>query len=137
MFGFNNMLGVIVDKNYVENLSKEEKEVLDIYFKICEAIIEKNIVILEKEIPNIQIKNILNNNKSKEEWIAEIEDEKIKYYGIELLETKIEIKEDKAIINSNNKIRAKLYKYRGSWIKESYMKLKKDKDCWKITEFFI
>lgn len=65
MFGFNNMLGVIVDKNYLTKFSDKEKEVFKIYIKICEAIVEKDIKTLQQDIPEMRIKNILNDSKSK------------------------------------------------------------------------
>lgn len=137
MFGFNNMLGVIVDKNYLTKLSDKEKEVFKIYIKICEAIIEKDIKTLEQDIPEMRIKNILNDSKSKKEWIKDIEKENIKYYGIELLNTEINITKDNATIKSKSKIRAKLFEYRGSWIRTIYMDFIKENDKWIITDFCI
>lgn len=137
MFGFNNMLGVIVDKNYLTKFSDKEKEVFKIYIKICEAIVEKDIKTLQQDIPEMRIKNILNDSKSKKEWIKDIEKENIKYYGIELLNTEINITKDNATIKSKSKIRAKLFEYRGSWIKTTYMDFIKENDKWIITDFCI
>lgn len=137
MFGFNNMLGVIVDKNYLTKFSDKEKEVFKIYIKICEAIVEKDIKTLQQDIPEMRIKNILNDSKSKKEWIKDIEKENIKYYGIELLNTEINITKDNATIKSKSKIRAKLLEYRGSWIKTTYMDFIKENDKWIITDFCI
>ena len=137
MFGFNNMLGVIVDKNYLTKVSDKEKEVFKIYIKICEAIVEKDIKTLQQDIPEMRIKNILNDSKSKKEWIKDIEKENIKYYGIELLNTEINITKDNATIKSKSKIRAKLFEYRGSWIKTTYMDFIKENDKWIITDFCI
>lgn len=137
MFGFNNMLGVIVDKNYLTKVSDKEKEVFKIYIKICEAIVEKDIKTLQQDIPEMRIKNILNDSKSKKEWIKDIEKENIKYYGIELLNTEINITKDNATIKSKSKIRAKLFEYRGSWIKTIYMDFIKENDKWIITDFCI
>ena len=95
MFGFNNMLGVIIDRGYIEKLSDKEKEVLKIYIKICEAIVEKDIKTLELDIPEMRIKNMLNGSKLKNEWIKDIEKDNIKYYGIELLNTEIKVKKNK------------------------------------------
>lgn len=137
MFGFNNMLGVIVDKKYLEKISGDEREVLDVYIKFCEAIVEKNIKFLVREIQGIKIKNLLNIIKSKDKWIEDIEKENIKYFVIELLNISIKIKKDIALIKSKNKVRAKIYNYRGSWIKESYVKLTKENYNWKIIELNI
>ena len=137
MFGFNNMLGVIVDKNYLTKFSDKEKEVFKIYIKICEAIVEKDIKTLQQDIPEMRIKNILNDSKSKKEWRKDIEKENIKYYGIELLNTEINITKDNATIKSKSKIRAKLFEYRGSWIKTTYMDFIKENDKWIITDFCI
>ena len=38
----NNIFGVIVEKNYLSNF-KEDREFIDIYLKICQSIIEKDI----------------------------------------------------------------------------------------------
>lgn len=137
MYGFNNMLGIILDKNYLNRLSDEEKGIIKVYIKICEAVIEKNIIVLEKEIPNIKIKNILNESKSKSEWIEDIKKENIKYYGIELLNTKITINKNIAEVKSKNKIRAKIFNYRGSFIKTSYMNFIKENEKLKINDFCI
>ena len=137
MFGFNNMLGVIVDKNYLTKFSDKEKEVFKIYIKICEAIVEKDIKTLQQDIPEMRIKNILNDSKSKKEWIKDIEKENIKYYGIELLNTEINITKDNATIKSKSKIRAKLFEYRGSWIKTTYMDFIKENDKRIITDVCI
>ena len=137
MFGFNNMLGVIVDKNYLTKFSDKEKEVFKIYIKICEAIVEKDIKTLQQDIPEMRIKNLLNYSKSKKEWIKNIKKENIKYYGIELLNTEINITKDNATIKSKSKIRAKLFEYRGSWIKTTYMDFIKENDKWIITDFCI
>ena len=137
MFGFNNMLGVIIDRGYIEKLSDKEKEVLKIYIKICEAIVEKDIKTLELDIPEMRIKNMLNGSKLKNEWIKDIEKDNIKYYGIELLNTEIKVKKNNATIKSKSKIRAKLFEYRGSWIKTIYMDFIKENDKWIITDFCI
>ena len=39
----NNMFGVIIEKNYLSNFKEEERKFIDIYLKICQAIIEKDI----------------------------------------------------------------------------------------------
>ena len=137
MFGFNNMLGVTIDKEYIDELSDKEKEVFKIYIKICEAIVEKDIKTLEQDIPEMRIKNILNESKSKNEWIEDIEKENIKYYGIELLNTEIKVTKNNATIKSKSKIRAKLFDYRGSWTKTICMKFIKENGKWIITDFGI
>lgn len=137
MFGFNNMLGVMVDKNHIENLKNEEKDIMNIYLKICVAIIEKDITFLKDTIPEKNLKGIINKVKSKGEWIEDIENEVIKYYGIEILKIKLKINGNIAIIKTSNKIRAKLFEYKGSWVVDTYLKLEKVNTNWIVKEILI
>ena len=137
MFSFNNMLGVIVEKDYKDNLSKEQIEVLDIYIEICKAIVDENTEKLREMIPKKYVSHIIGINHTKEQWLTDIANKEIKYYGIEILKNKIEIKDTKATIKSSNKIRAKLYEFKGSWVVDSYLTLEKENNKWITKEILI
>jgi len=56
---------------------------------------------------------------------------------LEILKNKIEIKDTKATIKSSNKIRAKLYEFKGSWVVDSYLILEKENNKWITKEILI
>lgn len=60
-----------------------------IYLKICEAIIDQDISTLKTLIPEKSINHIIGESKSKKQWLEDIENETIKYYGIEILKIKV------------------------------------------------
>ena len=53
------------------------------------------------------------------------------------MKNKIEIKDTKATIKSSNKIRAKLYEFKGSWVVDSYLILEKENNKWITKEILI
>ena len=133
----NNMFGVIVEKNYLSNFKEEDRKFIDIYLKICQAIIEKDINTLNDVLPEKISNQIKGTYKSKEQCINEIKQEILKYYSIEILKIEIEHSENKVNIKCTNKIRAKLYDYNGGWTVDSYLILEKDKNNWKSKEILI
>ena len=134
----NNMFGVIVEKNYLSNFKEEDRKFIDIYLKICQAIIEKDINTLNDVLPEKISNQIKGTYKSKEQCINEIKQEIIKYYSIEILKIEIEyFEKNKVNIKSTNKIRAKLYDYNGGWTVDSYLILEKDENNWKSKEILI
>lgn len=137
MFGFNNTNGVTIDKNYIDNLKEENKDLLSIFLEIYEAVIDKNIENLKQIIPNIQINHIVGNSSSKEQWLNDIENENIKYYGVDIQKCKISINNPKAKVELTSRIRAKLYEYNGSWTVDSYLILEKEDNNWIIKEILI
>jgi len=92
---------------------------------------------LNNSIPTKNIKSIADGNKIKEKWIEEIQKQIIKYYGIEILKIRINIKGNIATIKSTNKVRAKLYEYRGGWVVDSYLILEKANNNWIVKEILI
>lgn len=137
MFGFNNTNGVTIDKNYIDNLKEEDKDLLSIFLEIYEAVIDKNIENLKQIIPNIQINHIVGNSSSKEQWLDDIENENIKYYGVDIQNSIVSINNQKAKVELTSKIRAKLYEYNGSWTVDSYLILEKEDNNWIIKEILI
>lgn len=137
MFGFNNTNGVTIDKNYIDNLKEENKDLLSIFLEIYEAVIDKNIENLKQIIPNIQINHIVGNSSSKEQWLDDIENENIKYYGVDIQNSIVSINNQKAKVELTSKIRAKLYEYNGSWTVDSYLILEKEDNNWIIKEILI
>lgn len=137
MFGFNNTNGVTIDKNYIDNLKEENKNLLSIFLEIYEAVIDKDIDNLKMVIPDIQINHIVGNSSSKEQWLNDIENENIKYYGVDIQNSKVSINNQKAKVELTSKIRAKLYEYNGSWIVDSYLILEKEDNEWIIKKILI
>lgn len=109
MFGFNNTNGVTIDKNYIDNLKEENKNLLSIFLEIYEAVIDKDIENLKMVIPDIQINHIVGNSSSKNQWLNDIKNENIKYYGVDIQNSKVSINNQKAKVELTSKIRAKLY----------------------------
>ena len=137
MFGFNDMTGVRIDTSCKDKFTEEKKELFDIYTNICIAITDEDIEMLNNSIPTKNIKSIIGANKTKEKWIEEIQKQIIKYYGIEILKIRINIKENTATIKATNKVRAKLYEYRGSWVVDSYLVLEKENNNWIVRDILI
>lgn len=137
MFGFNDMIGVRIDTSCKDKFTEEKKELFDIYTNICIAITDENTQMLNNSIPTKNIKSIIGSIKTKEKWIEEIQKQIIKYYGIEILKIRINIKGNTATIKATNKVRAKLYEYRGSWVVDSYLILEKDNNNWIVKEILI
>ena len=137
MFGFNNTNGVTIDKNYIDNLKEENKNLLSIFLEIYEAVIDKDIDNLKKIIPNIKINHIVGNCSSKEKWLNDIENENIKYYGVDIQNCTIIVNNQKAKVELTSKIRAKLFEYNGSWTVDSYLAFEKNNNSWIVKEILI
>ncbi len=105
--------------------------------EICKAIVDENIEKLKELIPQKYVSHIIGINHTKGQWLTDIANKEIKYYGIEILKNKIEIKDTKATIKSSNKIRAKLYEFKGSWVVDSYLILEKENNKWITKEILI
>ena len=133
MFGFNNKLGITIDKKCIDNLKEENKELLDIFLKIYELLLDKDIELLNQIIPDIEINQIIGYNNSKEKWLSDIKNENIKYYGIDI--TNVKIKNNKIKLTSN--VRAKFYEYNGCWTVDSYLILEEQDNKFIIKEILI
>ena len=137
MYILGNNTGVLLDKEYFDKYKDKKKEVLDKYLEICEAIVDEDIEVLQREIPDKHIKFIISGIKTKTNFIKEIEEKEIKYYGIELLETKIELSKNKATLKSTNKVRVKIHEYSGIWVVDSFIKVEKENDKLVVKEILI
>ncbi len=133
MFVDNNKIGITIDQRCIESLKKNSKELLNIFLKIYESLIYKDIQTLNKIIPNIQMNQIINNSCLKEKWIEAIENEEIRYYKVDV----IEVKTDNNRIELTSKIRAKFYEYNGCWIVDSYIIFEKVNNEFVIKEILI
>ncbi len=114
------------------NKIKDEKA-FDLFIKIYEMLIDRNVNELNRILPNIQINQIIGKSISKEKWLEDVNCENIKYYWIDIEK----VKTNKNRIEFTSRVRAKLYEYIGCWIIDSYLAFERNGDEILIKEILI
>lgn len=102
MFGISNTMGITIDKKCRDNLKEENKKLLNVFLKIYELILDKDLEGLRKAIPNIQISQIIGKICTKEKWLDNLKNEDIKYYGIDIIDVKVKNERIGTFIKSSN-----------------------------------
>jgi hypothetical protein len=97
--------------------------------------IEKNTGEMSEIVDaNFTLTHITGYVQSKEEWFAEIESERMKYYSYEEIQTSVKIEGKKAIFVGKNVLDARIWGSRNIWRLQQKMELEKRSDKWIIIK---
>ena len=107
-------------KSKVENkkntMKADKKKIIDIYKRLQQAMIDKDTDTLREMIgADTIVRHITGRTQTMDEWLLDIENEEMKYYSIELKDTKVVINGDKASLTCSNVIDTRIYRARGVW----------------------
>lgn len=102
----------------IDSFSDKQKRVLNDYMKIVQAMIDKDRATLESYVDeNITIRHMTGVTQTREEWIAEILNGELNYFGCELSNIGVNFDEEGiATLTADSQLDAQVYSYqRRSW----------------------
>ncbi len=107
---------VTYDENIYNNLSSEEKEVLDTFIKWQQAMIDKDIDTLDRlALPNTTFTHMSGKTQTKSEYFEEIKNGTLNYFKSEIENPTITINGNEAILKAEVTLTARVYGASGSW----------------------
>lgn len=112
-----------------------EIQILGVTRLLTQLMIEKNTGEMSEIVDaNFTLTHITGYLQSKEEWFAEIESERMKYYSYEEIQTSVKIEGKKAIFVGKNVLDARIWGSRNIWRLQQKMELEKRSDKWIIIK---
>ncbi|MEY4011408.1 MAG: hypothetical protein RIT22_532 [Bacteroidota bacterium] len=112
-----------------------EIQILGVTRLLTQLMIEKNTGEMSEIVDaNFTLTHITGYVQSKEEWFAEIESERMKYYSYEEIQTSVKIEGKKAIFVGKNVLDARIWGSRNIWRLQQKMELEKRSDKWIIIK---
>lgn len=122
--------------NYDDELSDDEKVVMDKLIILQEEFLTKNI----EGLNNLFHEDFIlvrgsGRKETKMEFLDEIKKDILKYYKTEISDPKIAIEDDTALITAKVVIKAKLLDVKSIWNLKSRFVLKKIDDDWHFVEW--
>ena len=120
-----------------KKMTKSQEEVLERFIEFQEAIIEKNLDMLNEILnDNYTLTHMSGKTQTKQEYIDEIMDGTLNYYKATIDNPEITIIENtKAIFKANVTLEAKVYGIKGTWTLHSEQTMEKINDKWYITKW--
>lgn len=113
----------------------DEIQILGVTRLLTQLMIEKNTGEMSEIVDaNFTLTHITGYVQSKEEWFAEIESERMKYYSYEEIQTSVKIEGKKAIFVGKNVLDARIWGSRNIWRLQQKMELEKRSDKWIIIK---
>ncbi len=113
----------------------DKSQILDVTRRLTQLMIEKNTKELNKILDeNFTLTHITGYVQPKQEWYAEIESERMKYYSYKEVKTSIEIDGDKATFVGQNILDARIWGTRNNWRLQQTMQLEKRNGNWIILK---
>ena len=102
--------------SYVSELTQEENEVYQVYRRMQDAMIEKDINTLDMIIMDgTRMKHSDGSTQSKEEYFGEITSGVLNYYHTDLKEILIKVTGDMAVLKCTAYLQAKVYGMSGTF----------------------
>jgi hypothetical protein len=118
------------DKNNTDKL-----QVLTVTRQLTQLMIDKNVAEMSKILDiHFTLTHITGYVQSKDEWYAEIESERMKYYSYKEVKTSVEIDGDKATFVGRNILDARIWGSRNNWRLQQTMQLEKRNGKWIILK---
>jgi len=116
------------------DFANEQKfQVVELTRQLTAAMISKNIQVIDKILdPLFTLTHITGYVQSKEEWLAEIETELMKYYSCQELKTSVMVNGNKATFVGQNLLDARIWGTRNTWHLQQTMFFKKQGENWII-----
>jgi len=114
---------------------KKNAEVLDVTRRLKQLMIDKNLVELDKVLDkNFTLTHITGYLQSKEEWLSEIQSERMKYYSYKEVSTTVAVNGDNATFVGQNILDARIWGSRNKWRLQQTLQLEKRSGKWIILK---
>lgn len=120
----------------MESAATDNKtQILDVTRQLTDFMIDQNTAGMNKIVDvNFKLTHITGYVQSKEEWFAEIESERMKYYSYQEVKTSVTIEGDKATFVGQNLLDARIWGTRNTWRLQQTMLLEKQNKSWVILK---
>jgi hypothetical protein len=116
-----------------DKTAANKTEILDVTRQLTQLMIEENTVEINKILDaHFTLTHITGYVQSKDEWFAEIESERMKYYSYTEVKTSVKIDGDKAVFVGQNLLDARIWGTRNNWRLQQTMRLEKRNGKWII-----
>src|SRR4051812_41295520 len=116
-------------------IDTNKTQVLDVTRQLTQLMIEKDTAAMNKILDiHFTLTHITGYVQPKEEWYAEIESERMKYYSYKEVKTSVEIDGDKATFVGQNFLDARIWGTRNNWRLQQTMQLEKRNGKWTILK---
>ena len=94
----------------------DEEQILAVYRQMHQAMIDKDTEALREIMgADSTVTHISGRTQTMDEWLADIENEDMKYYNIEITDLDIQVDGDRATLRCSNVIEARIYGAHGTW----------------------
>ena len=114
-------------------IDNNKSQVLDVTRQLTQLMIEKDTAAMNKILDtHFTLTHITGYVQPKDEWYAEIESERMKYYSYKEVKTSVEIDGDKATFVGQNILDARIWGTRNNWRLQQTMQLEKQNGKWII-----
>ena len=122
---------VVIDKQAYESFPKEEKEIIDRYAEMQQAMIDKDIDKLDEMIVDgTTFTHMSGKTQTKNEFFGEIADGTLNYYKAVIHDSTVSINGDEATMNASVTLTAKVYGSSGEWTLPANAYFKKINNIW-------
>jgi hypothetical protein len=107
-------------------INNNKSQVPDVTRPLTQLMIEKDTAAMNKILDShFTLTHITGYVQPKQEWYAEIESERMKYYSYKEVKTSVEIDGDKATFVGQNILDARIWGTRNNWRLQQTMQLEK------------
>jgi hypothetical protein len=112
-----------------------KSEVLDVIRQLTRMMIEKDTAAMNRILDaQFTLTHITGYMQPKDEWLSEIESDRMKYYAYTEVYTSVEIKREKATFIGQNLLDARIWGTRNIWRLKQTMQLEKRNGNWIILK---
>ncbi|MBR2811888.1 MAG: nuclear transport factor 2 family protein [Solobacterium sp.] len=116
-------------------MSSEENEVLQAYEAFQQAMIAKDIAKLTAlTSPDKTFTHMSGKKQTREEFFQEIRNGILNYYRADIRNVRIRMHQDKAVLQADTTLTAKVYGFQGSWALHSTAYYTKQNGSWIQTD---
>jgi hypothetical protein len=116
-------------------IDNNKSQVPDVTRQLTQLMIEKDTAAMNKILDShFTLTHITGYVQPKQEWYAEIESERMKYYSYKEVKTSVEIDGDKATFVGQNILDARIWGTRNNWRLQQTMQLEKRNGNWIILK---
>ena len=113
----------------------DKSQILEVTRQLTQLMIDKNTTAMNKILDiHFTLTHISGYVQPKEEWYAEIETERMKYYSYKEVKTSVNIDGDKATFVGQNMLDARIWGTRNNWRLQQTMQLEKRNEKWIILK---
>jgi hypothetical protein len=123
------------DAMETDKIDDDKSQVNLVTSQLTQLMIGKNTAALERILDkDFTLTHITGYVQSKNEWLAEIEIERMKYYSYQEVKTTVSINGDKATFVGQNLLDARIWGSRNNWRLQQTMQLEKRNGEWIILK---